>query len=401
MTIGPLHHILYLTTASILLMLCLIVTFRHQNENRLAKKYLQAYLFSFFLAAVAGYIVLTPELLNSLPHFFRTAHFFYSLVMPFSWLYFREILQPGRSSWKDSWLFLPSLLYLADFMPVFLQTAAQKRSVISSLTDYGLRIGYTEGLIMPEGGYHLIRSIVSSICWILQAHLFFSLVIKRRDQDDLVVNKNWLQCILYTGILIFLPSILTRFLGRTDLTMQWSNFAALLAASLQGYFLVLQPELLYGPAIVNREPENNFQQGLPEVKEERTGAPAYFDHLTEDAIEEMKIVVTKKFEDEQIFLQTNLKLTDLVSSSGINAQKWSAFFHKTYHIGFNDYINKKRIEHCITKLQTGEYHAKTLEALAHESGFHSRSTFLRAFKKLTGITPSEFVHAITGAVDSK
>ena len=38
--------------------------------------------------------------------------------------------------------------------------------------------------------------------------------------------------------------------------------------------------------------------------------------------------------------------------------------------------------------------AKTLEALSAESGFQSRSTFIRAFKKSKGITPSEFVHSI-------
>lgn len=398
---GPLHHILYLTTASILLMLCLVVTFRYQNGSRLAKKYLQAYLFSFFLAAAAGYIVLTPDLLNTFPHFFRTAHFFYSLVMPFSWMYFREVLQPGRSSWRDIWLFLPVLLYVADYMPVFLQTAEQKRAIISKLTDYGLRIGYTEGRIMPEGGYHLLRSFVSSVCWILQAQLFFSLVVKRKSLDILIPNRSWLQCMLYSGILIFLPNILTRFLGRTDLTMQWSNFSALLAAAIQGYFLVLHPALLYGHATVKTEVEKNNASSDREVNEESSVVPAYFDQLTQESIEQMENMVRQKFEADRIFLDTDLKLADLASSSGISAQKWSAFFHKVYQTGFNDYINKKRIDHCIEKLKTGEYHAKTLEALAMESGFQSRSTFLRAFKKVTGITPSNFIESMPGAMDQQ
>ena len=35
---------------------------------------------------------------------------------------------------------------------------------------------------------------------------------------------------------------------------------------------------------------------------------------------------------------------------------------------------------------------KTLEALAQESGFNSRGTFIRVFKKKTGKTPSEYLH---------
>jgi AraC-like DNA-binding protein len=398
---GALHHILYLATASILLMLGLIVTVRQQDGSRLAKRYLQAYLLSFFMAAAVGYIVLTPNLLDRLPHFFRTAHFFYSLVMPFSWLYFREVLQPGKSSWKDFLLFFPSVLYIIDFMPVFLQTAEQKRALIRSLTDYGMRIGYSEGWIMPEGGYHLLRSSVSSICWLLQAHLFFSTVVKQTDTAVLRVSRTWLQCMLYTGVLIFFPNILTKFLSRPDLTMQWSNFSALLAAVIQGYFLVLHPELLYGLTYVKRDPEKNGSSSTQSFNEASNGPPAYFDQLTEECIEEMKELLRQKFDAGQIFLQTDLKLADLASSSGFTAQKWSAFFHKVYYMGFNDYVNKKRIDHCIVKLQTGEYHIKTLEALAHESGFQSRSTFLRAFKKVTGVTPSEFVQGIRGALDRK
>jgi len=36
---------------------------------------------------------------------------------------------------------------------------------------------------------------------------------------------------------------------------------------------------------------------------------------------------------------------------------------------------------------------KTLIAIAHESGFNSKASFNRAFKRVTGQTPSEYARA--------
>jgi AraC-like DNA-binding protein len=42
------------------------------------------------------------------------------------------------------------------------------------------------------------------------------------------------------------------------------------------------------------------------------------------------------------------------------------------------------------KIKEGELKQFTLEALALSAGFHSRITFIRAVKKLKGVTPSEY-----------
>lgn len=42
-------------------------------------------------------------------------------------------------------------------------------------------------------------------------------------------------------------------------------------------------------------------------------------------------------------------------------------------------------------MENNEHHAKTLEAIATESGFQNRVTFFRAFKKCTGMVPSEYL----------
>jgi AraC-like DNA-binding protein len=355
------------------------------------------YLWTFFLAVVTGYLVLTPVLALRFPHVFRTAHFFYSLVMPFSWLYFREVLKPGRSSWKDLWLFLPVVLYVVDFMPVFLKSAEEKRAILSQINNFGLRISYGEGWIMPSGFYHILRSSMFVICWGLQAALFFG---SESDAIKAVGEKRqrrWMAVLLWSGVLIFMPNIIMGILKRPDLTMQWSNFAALTAAIIQGYFLLLHPDLLYGPMGTSQGDAPTILRQTRKTSEENPGAivPAYFEKIDKESIQEIETAIDEWILAKQVYLNPELTLSGLSALSGIGLHKWSAYLNKFQQQGFNDYINQIRIDHCVRKMSGGEHRSKTLEALSRESGFNSRSTFIRAFKKFKGQTPSEFLDQMT------
>ena len=60
-------------------------------------------------------------------------------------------------------------------------------------------------------------------------------------------------------------------------------------------------------------------------------------------------------------------------------------------MNFFNYINQLRINAFLDKIASNEQAQKTLEALAGECGFQGRSTFIRAFKKETGQTPSDYL----------
>jgi AraC-like DNA-binding protein len=65
-------------------------------------------------------------------------------------------------------------------------------------------------------------------------------------------------------------------------------------------------------------------------------------------------------------------------------------------MNFNDYLNKYRLEMVTARLDAGENAQKTLEAIALECGFQSRVTFIRAFKKAYGVTPTEYLNQKKG-----
>jgi YesN/AraC family two-component response regulator len=54
---------------------------------------------------------------------------------------------------------------------------------------------------------------------------------------------------------------------------------------------------------------------------------------------------------------------------------------------FNDFLNEFRIDHFKKLLENDQF---SIEGMAYESGFKSKTSFYRAFKKSTGQTPLQY-----------
>lgn len=61
---------------------------------------------------------------------------------------------------------------------------------------------------------------------------------------------------------------------------------------------------------------------------------------------------------------------------------------------FNSLLNEYRVREMCRRLNDPESSSMTIEAIAQEVGYKSRSTYISAFKKYTGLTPSEYMRAI-------
>lgn len=91
------------------------------------------------------------------------------------------------------------------------------------------------------------------------------------------------------------------------------------------------------------------------------------------------------------YLAQGFSLQDLSNQTGINVPTLSALINKEYGMNFNDFINRFRVGFFKELLLNPLYHQWTLEAIAHEAGFNSRTTFIRAFTKFADCSPSEYL----------
>jgi len=93
---------------------------------------------------------------------------------------------------------------------------------------------------------------------------------------------------------------------------------------------------------------------------------------------------------EQPFLDPDLKLADLAEQLLLPAHHLSQLLNEEFGQSFFDLINHHRIEEFKRRLVDSRSAHLSILGLAMEVGFNSKSSFNTAFKKETGLTPSEF-----------
>lgn len=94
------------------------------------------------------------------------------------------------------------------------------------------------------------------------------------------------------------------------------------------------------------------------------------------------------FAKEKPYLRDDLRLTDLQYVFPMSRSYLSRMFNKELGCSFSDYVNGFRIEESKRLLEAEP--AASIQEIAERSGFHSISTFRRAFVKYTGLIPSEY-----------
>jgi len=95
--------------------------------------------------------------------------------------------------------------------------------------------------------------------------------------------------------------------------------------------------------------------------------------------------------EQHIYTEAELTLTELARKMETNASLLSKVINSRFGMSFNDLINKFRVEEAIRLMGDARYKNLNLLAIAFDAGFNSKSTFNRAFKKITGKNPKDFM----------
>jgi AraC-like DNA-binding protein len=111
--------------------------------------------------------------------------------------------------------------------------------------------------------------------------------------------------------------------------------------------------------------------------------------VTLDFIKRMEnlIVAEKPYKNPQ------LTIAELSAMLDVKPYMLSRVLNEHYNKKFRDYINEYRVNDFIELLKKHENKNFTFLALAHDVGFNSKSTFNLAFKKVTGLSPREYMKA--------
>ncbi|WP_379963261.1 helix-turn-helix domain-containing protein [Epilithonimonas sp. UC225_85] len=104
------------------------------------------------------------------------------------------------------------------------------------------------------------------------------------------------------------------------------------------------------------------------------------------------LIKLDKFEQSKLFIKSAVSLPYLASYCSTNTKYLSYVLNNYKKKDFTNYINELRIGYIIEKLSSDpQYHKYKISTLAEEAGFSSQSKFAAAFRKVTSVSPSQFL----------
>lgn len=123
---------------------------------------------------------------------------------------------------------------------------------------------------------------------------------------------------------------------------------------------------------------------------------SYVDHkyksstLSKKEVAAIKGQLNRLMTEEKLFKNQKLTVDETAKRIGISRQQLSEVLNVHMGMRFQEFLNQYRVEEFIKYLDQEQYQNFTLLGIATEVGFSSKSSFNSTFKKLKGITPSQY-----------
>lgn len=353
-----------------------------QNNNN-ANKWLS---FLLFLCAmyIAPYMLgyagwysrkVTREILYFIP-FMQVL-----LIGPVIFFYTKSLLNSTfKISKKEYYHFIPALIYLVYSLIVFITDKL-------ILDEFYF---YADGRDKDMANWYQIAGIISMVYYLIASLKFY------KNYKKLVFDKvSFADSILFEWIPNFLIAFLSIVVLRVLLFLlnpEWGNFGnqfwhyiafsiVVLYVSVNGYANAVKMSFLND---VNSESINVYQESDEDYKTKQ-------DNTNLEEIEFWKDKILHLVENEKVFKNPTLTLSDLSKLLNTNTKNISKSINSGFDMNFNDFINHYRIEAVKEKLHKKEHKTSTLLGIAFDCGFNSKATFNRAFKKSIDLSPKDYL----------
>ncbi|MGH7495034.1 MAG: helix-turn-helix domain-containing protein [bacterium] len=350
------------------------VLLTHRRGNRRANCVLAVLIFLFALRLVetVGY---WTKYLYTFPHFWLSTASFSFLFGPLLYFYAKFLtgknLEPRR---KDVWHLLPFFFHLAWLIPFY--RLPQK-----------IKLGIMEKYIAVENPQMEWPYFILFLAQISQMLYYTWLTLRLIKERTISLKENSL-ALEYIN-LIWLKR-LTRGFG----ACVWLTLLYMLALqgglpysrAIDALVLLSQAVLIYGISYVAlRQPEifsGAFALKNAPKYEKSTLTPARATAYVSKLLHVM--------ENEKLFARSELKLQDLAHKMDVSPHHLSQIINEKLGQNFFDFVNHYRVAEAQKLLADPQKQHFTILSLALEVGFNNKASFNTAFKKYTGMTPSQF-----------
>ena len=356
--------------------LAVVLFFKHKQLS------VRLFCFSLLTLSYNTFLIFLFEsrYLSQAPYLLRTPAILSYLTFPAMFLYVSLVLR-GREKlrWFDLLHLIPSLIYLVDYMPLYLSSNDYKQLVLQKLyTDPQLALQYSEGWLLPSNIHYIARHIMG----LFYVGAIMVMLIKYKAANGAAVRQrrylyNWMAVISITYAFFALLSIAETFFFPRSYGWTVMVVSTLAVFAMITLILFFNPAILYGTPHAFRIPRPISE-------------PAVAITLPPELMARLQVSFENYIERKE-YLQNDINLKKVARELNTQPHVLSSFLNQHYRMHFNELINYYRVQHIKTGLINKQWENLTLEAIAEKAGFNNRTTFLNAFKKFTGMTPSGFL----------
>lgn len=192
------------------------------------------------------------------------------------------------------------------------------------------------------------------------------------------VELTWILAFLLIYSIVFLLKfsigIIDEFITPLHYVQEWWGFLisaiAVYFIGMKGYFTDLSPLL-----------KVDFEKAEAQVPEKEN---------MESELQRLRDFVAAN----KPYLNPELTLGELSRQFDLPEAQLSRLINKGMEVNFNDFINEMRVEEVKRQLKENLQQRFSVLGVGLESGFNSKATFYRVFKKFTGESPTGYLNSL-------
>ena len=306
-----------------------------------------------------------------LPLFYGTRHGSWLLIGPLFYFYLKSLI--GHRIAKKEYVYLLPFFLFTLLLPMVLDDFLTFRQV-----HYGMLTPFDKRPDSINFWQYVYSGVfVGQFCYLLYFIFEGKSLIGRYKKSlkqfysQLEDGKIQLLHILWYGMLLILimSTLFLVILFFTEIYRRHMDYLYVIPTSILVYALSYR---VFGVSLP--KPENGSKYQKSGLKKE-------------DALQ-LKEQLERVIRDEKMFLRQGLKLSELSEKLNVSNHQLSEVLNQHLRLSFFDFINQYRVEEAKVRIKDNPQF--TLLQIAHDSGFNNKTSFVNAFKRFEGLTPSQY-----------
>ncbi len=306
--------------------------------------------------------------------FYGTRYGSWLLLGPLAYFFFRSAT---NSTWRFRYThiihLLPFLLFVVAIPWISNESLSQRQIHYGMLAVFDYRPKTVSGFEYVYSTIFYIQFIHLALYLLFNLKLISNYAKNLRKEYSTITDLAWLKG--FNIILILILILASAYLYILFISDAYSRFLDYIYVVPMGLFMYAISYKLSNHTWLTVQTKKRYESSS----------------LKENEKKKYTQVLETVMQDKQPFLQNDLRIRDLAALVDMNQHHLSQLINEHYQCSFFDFINKHRVQKAEEIIIAGS--KKNLLQIAFESGFNNKTSFVNAFKKFRGTTPSKFKQA--------